>query len=414
MKNTMNEREAFEIEGSEGWDASLRRSGKSGYALVNGTVVTPFGVLDGVSVVVEEGRITAITGRNPGAVRRIDALGLLVLPGFVDLHSDALEGEIQPRPGGRFPVDMALVELDKRLASCGVTTMYHSLSFSTTDKNPLRKADTARSIVLDIHRMAPSLRVRNRVHARFEMIDAECAPVLEGLIRDDRVHLFSLMDHTPGQGQFASMEHFKAYYGTVDQMTAEELDHLAARRIEARSRLDLQMIERMTRLCRDRGVPMASHDDDSAAKVRWVSDLGVGLCEFPVNAEAARSAHDSGLHVLMGAPNVLRGESLTGNLSGREAVRHGWCDIIGSDYSPASILHALFALHRGGLGPLHELVNRVSLNPARAMGMDREIGAVEIGRRADLLLVDPGGAVPRILRTFVDGEVVFSSGLRGA
>lgn len=394
-------------------DAAVCRREDPRWAIVNGSVVTPFGVLEGVSVVVEEGRIASISGRAPGAVKRIDASGLLVLPGFIDLHSDALESEIQPRPGGRFPVDMALVELDKRLAACGITTMYHSLSFSATDKNELRQVHTARSLVLDIHRLDPQLHVRNRVHARFEMIDTPCAPVMEALIRADRIHLFSIMDHTPGQGQFASMEHFKAYYGVVDHMTGEELDRLAERRIEARGNLDLGTIERLTRLCREHRIPMASHDDDTAAKVRWVRDMGIGLCEFPVNAEAARSAFDLGLHVLMGAPNILRGASLTGNLSGREAVRQGWCDIIGSDYSPPSILHALFALHRGGFGPLHELVNMGSLNPARAVGMDREIGSVEIGRRADLVLVDGSGDVPRIRRTFVDGEVVFSSGPRG-
>ena len=383
------------------------------WAIVNGSVVTPSGILEDASVVVEEGRIAGIFRRPPAAVPRIDASGLLVLPGFIDLHSDAVESEIQPRPGGRFPVHMALVELDKRLAACGITTMFHSLSFSATDKNELRRADVARSLVLDIHRLGPHLHVRNRIHARFEMIDTECAPLMEGLIREGLIHLFSIMDHTPGQGQFVSMAHFKTYYGTVDSMTDEELDRLAERRLKARKTLDLGVIERLTGLCRGRAVPMASHDDDSEDKVRWVRGLGVALSEFPVNAEAAKCASELGLYVLMGAPNILRGASLTDNLSGRQAVEQGWCDIIGSDYSPSSILHAIFALHRLGVAPLHRLVNMATLNPARAVGMDRDVGAVEEGRLADLILVAPGKEVPRIVSTFVGGEPVFSAGPPG-
>jgi alpha-D-ribose 1-methylphosphonate 5-triphosphate diphosphatase len=308
---------------------------------------------------------------------------------------------------------MAVVELDKRLAACGVTTMFHSLSFSATDKNELRRADVARSVVLDIHALSPRLTVQNLIHARFEMIDVTCAPLMEALIEEGRVQLFSIMDHTPGQGQFVSMDHFKTYYGTVDHMTAEELETLAERRLRARRGLDLSHVERLAALCRERGLPMASHDDDSVEKVQWVRDLGIRLCEFPVNEAAAQCASSLGLHVLMGAPNILRGTSLTGNLSGRRAVEEGWCDIMVSDYAPASMLHALFELARLGIAPLNELVNLVSLNPARAVGMDREIGAVRKGCRADLVLVSAGEGVPRIRATFVEGRPVFSTAFSG-
>jgi alpha-D-ribose 1-methylphosphonate 5-triphosphate diphosphatase len=304
---------------------------------------------------------------------------------------------------------MALVELDKKLASCGITTMFHSLSFSATDKNEMRRSDVAKSIVMDIHALSSQLSIRNLIHARFEMIDVECTSLMASLIRENRVHLFSIMDHTPGQGQFVSMDHFKAYYGTVDHMTEEELERLAERRLEARRSLNMSHVERLAALCREHGVPMASHDDDSTEKVRWVHGLGIGLSEFPVNEEAAESAHRLGMHVLMGAPNILRGGSLTGNLSGREAVRKGWCDVIASDYSPATMLHALFELARLGVAPLHELVKTVSLNPARAVGLADEFGTIQEGLSADLLLVDTAGGVPRIRTTFVKGRPVFST-----
>ncbi len=390
-------------------EAALKLDEDPGCVIVNGTVVSPEGLLENASVVVEGGRIASV-GMGGMTLEKpvVDASGLLVLPGFIDLHSDAVESEIQPRPGGRFPVEMSLVELDKRLAGCGITTMFHSLSFSATDKNEMRRADVARSVVLDIHALSSRLSVRNLIHARYEIIDAECAPLMEALIREGWVHLFSIMDHTPGQGQFVSMDHFKAYYGTVDHMTAEELEILAERRLEARRRLDTAHVEHLAALCREHGVPMASHDDDSAEKVAWLRNLGIRFCEFPVNAEAAEAASRLGLHVLMGAPNILRGESLTGNLSGREAVRRGWCDVIASDYAPASMLHAVFELHRLGVAPLHELVNMVSLNPSCAVGMDGKTGAIRPGLSADLVLVDPE-EVPRIRTTFVEGRPVFST-----
>lgn len=391
-------------------EAAVKLDQSHDFEIVHGTVVTPGGTLENSSVAVEDGRIAAVGARGTRVHRAAyDATGLLVLPGFVDLHSDAVESELQPRPGGRFPVEVALVELDKRLASCGITTMFHSLSFSATDKNEMRRADVAESIVMDIHALSSQLTIRNLIHARFEMIDVECTPRMASLICENRVHLFSIMDHTPGQGQFVSMDHFKAYYGTVDHMTAEELEVLARRRLQARRRLDMSHVEHLTALCRKHGVPMASHDDDSTEKVRWVNELGIDLSEFPVNEEAAESAHRFGMHVLMGAPNILRGGSLTGNLSGREAVQEGWCDVIASDYSPASMLHALFALAQREVAPIHELVKTVSLNPARAVGMAHEFGSIQEGLSADLVLVDVAGEVPRIRTTFVKGRPVFST-----
>ena len=365
------------------------------------------------TVVVEDGRIVEVGQRGGGEMAHgYDATGLLVLPGFIDLHSDAIENEIQPRPGGRFPLEMALFELNKKLASCGITTMYHSLSFSMTDKNEIRQPDTAREIVRTIKDLDRHLDIRNRVHARYEMIDIGCASLLEELVEEGLVDLFSVMDHTPGQGQFVSMDAFKEYYGAVDHMNAEELEALAERRLRARRTLDMSHVVRLTRLCAEMGIPMASHDDDTLEKVRWVKSLGIALSEFPVTVEAASGAAEEGIHVLMGAPNILRGRSLTKNLSGRQAVQKGWCDIMGSDYSPASMLHALFALDRLGILPFNEIVNMVSLNPARAVGLDLETGAIREGLKADLVLVDTATRVPVIVGTIVEGRPVYFTGPR--
>lgn len=387
----------------------LRR--QADFFIDNVQVVTPTGLMPNRAIGIQGDTIAYIgePGRTHGA-HRIDATGLMALPGFIDLHSDAIEAEIQPRPGGRFPLEIALTELDKRLSSCGITTMYHCVSFSASDKNEIRHPESALQIVTGVNQINEDLMVRNRIHARYEIIDRDSAPLLEDLIRRRNIHLFSVMDHTPGQGQFSSLKDFRTYYGTVDHMSDEEVAALARRRMQARKDLDVEHIFGLTDLCRRHGIPMASHDDDTQEKVGWVHGLGIGISEFPVNQEAAQRARGLGMHVLMGAPNIVRGKSLTNNLSGREAVHQGLCNLIGSDYSPSMILHALFVLDRMKAAPFHELVNMVSYNPAMAIGMEDRIGSLSEGRLADLVLVDASGPAPRIVKTLVAGKTVYSRG----
>jgi len=135
----------------------------------------------------------------------------------------------------------------------------------------------------------------------------------------------------------------------------------------------------------------------------------VAISEFPVNMEALRAAGDAGLYVCLGAPNVLRGASQGGNLSARKAIEAGYGDILCSDYAPMTLLHAVFTLERLGLAPLHEAVNMVSLRAARAVGIDAEKGSLEEGKTADFILVERPDSVPRILKTFVAGQEVFST-----
>lgn len=383
---------------------------KPDFIIENGRIVTPGGILDGATLTIKEGRIQSIGAfHRTAGVKCIDASGFFIMPGFIDLHSDAIEKEIQPRPGGKLPIDIAIVELDKKLASCGVTTMCHCLCFEEVQGNELRRATVARQIALRIHRLNESLSVRNRIHARFEILDLACVELLEDLIRENVIQLFSLMDHTPGQGQFASLEHFETYYGKAEHLCESEVRELAERRMRVRRDFEDTHVRRLMRLCKEHHIPVASHDDDTAQKVFWARDLGAKISEFPVTLEAAKAARRLGMHVLMGAPNILRGSSLTDNLSGREAIQKGYCDLIGSDYSPTSILHAVFELHRLGMGELHELVKMVTFNAAHALGMENQIGSIVEGLLGDLVMVDASGDVPRIMRSFVNGKQVFSA-----
>jgi len=381
-----------------------------GLVIDSATIVTADEIWPETSVRLRDGRIDAIrpggSFRNHG--RAIDGRGLHLCPGFIDLHCDAIEKKIEPRPNTFFPLDVAIHELDKQLAACGVTTSFHSLSFAELEIG-LRSNNMAAGIVREINEHAPGLRVRTMVHARFEITDLGAVPLLRQLVDEGQVGLFSLMDHTPGQGQFREIMSFKNYYGPVYGKSDAEMDHLIQRKQEARVNGAREGIETMVDCCRERGISLASHDDDCPDKIRWLHGLGIELTEFPVNLDAARSAREHGLHLILGAPNVLRGASQGGNLSARDALAAGYGDILCSDYAPLTLLHALLTLTRLEMMSLPEALNLVSRNPARAVGIDHETGTIAEGLAADLLLLDLTSGFPRIRGTLVQGREVFAS-----
>jgi alpha-D-ribose 1-methylphosphonate 5-triphosphate diphosphatase len=378
------------------------------FVIENARLVTPQGIREGAGLRVENGLITAIREGSLAGERTIDAGGNYLLPGFIDLHSDAIEKGIEPRPNTFFPVDIAVYELDKKIAACGITTMYHSLSFAELEVG-LRSNSTAAGIIRQINGFGRDLKVRTRIHARFEVTDLGAVPFLEGLIQEGQIHLFSFMDHSPGQGQFRDIAAFKSYYGPVYGKSDQEMDGIIDRKLRSKENGTPAAIERLVGLCRERGIAIASHDDDSREKIEWLQDMGISLTEFPVNIEAVRAARACGIGVCLGSPNVLRGQSQARNLSAREAISWGFGDILCSDYSPMTMLHAVLTLERLGILGLHEAVNMVSLNPARAVGIADRTGSLEEGKEADMLIVDHSNEFPRILKTFVGGREVFST-----
>lgn len=379
----------------------------------NVRVVTPDNVLPNATVTLEQGMIREITTRpiSPAGFTEIDGRGRLLMPGFIDIHSDVIENAIQPRPGGRFPVDVALQELDKQLVACGVTTIYHCLCFLHGDENPpFRSAEMTDFLIHQIHELKGGFSARTHIHARYEITNDEAFSQAESLISRKLIQFFSIMDHTPGQGQFSDVSHFRTYFSKVRGLTREHVDTIIERRRAASRRIDWAGLEHLAQTCRGNSIRMASHDDDSTEKVAAVSRLGVTLSEFPVNLEAARAARRHGMLISLGSPNVLRGASLTGNLSGREALAAGLGDILCSDYSPMSLLHAALQLHRENIKDLPAAVRLITLNAARATGIDHLTGSIEPGKAADLVLVDDRRKVAGVARTFVAGREVFSAG----
>jgi alpha-D-ribose 1-methylphosphonate 5-triphosphate diphosphatase len=380
----------------------------SSFVLNNARLVTPTGILEDASLRIENGKITDLGQDTLSGMREVNVQGNYLFPGFVDMHSDAIEKGIEPRPNTFFPVDIAVLELDKKIASCGITTMYHSLSFAELEVG-LRSNSTAAGIIRQISEFTARLKVHTKIHARFEITDMGAVPYLESLIQDELIHLFSFMDHSPGQGQFRDISSFKNYYGPVYGKSDTEMDGIIERKRRAREDGAPDVIKRLIGLCKERSISIASHDDDSREKIEWLKEMGVGMTEFPVNIEAVRAARDLGISVCLGSPNVVRGESQARNLSAREAISLGYGDILCSDYAPMTMLHAVLALERLDILPLHEAINMVSLNPARAVGIADRTGSLEVGKDADILIVDPSEGFPKILSTFVGGKEVYAT-----
>lgn len=382
-------------------------SGNGAYIIEDANIVTPHGTEWRASLKVEGGRIAEIkTGEIKSLHRKIDAQGQYLLPGFIDLHSDAIEKALEPRPNIFFPQNLVILEMDRLLAASGVTTIFHSLSFAEGEIG-VRSNRMAAEIISEIHRLAPNLHLRTRAHARFEITDTRALNYLEELLKAQKINLLSLMDHTPGQGQFRELTSFKNYFGTVYQKGEEELERIIQQKYSAQETLSAT-VDYIVSLCNSLGVPLASHDDDSPAKIKWLNETGIAISEFPVNMEAAAAAKEHKVAVCLGAPNILRGNSQGKNLSGREAIASGYGDILCSDYAPMTLVHSVFALYQLDLLPLHAAVNMASLNPAKAVGIGEQTGSIEPGKEADLILVDLRQEVPCLVKTWVSGKEVYS------
>jgi alpha-D-ribose 1-methylphosphonate 5-triphosphate diphosphatase len=383
------------------------------FVLRGADIVTPVRVVTDGALVVEHGRVAdVLTTVPPLGGEDVRWVQGLIAPAFVDLHSDALEKEIQPRPSARMPVELALIEFDRKLAGHGVVTMAHALCFSETDGNTrwhLESEATARHV----HAAAPACLIRHLVHCRFEVTDLGAAPTVSRLLRDGIPCLFSYMDHAPGGRQFQTIEDFVAYYAPacgLDQATALRLAEEKHRRKRELAATLKAVLDSLARTARAHGIRIASHDDDTPAQVAAAAALGASIVEFPVSVEAARAAHEEGLHVVMGAPNLLRGRSTSGNLSAAEALRFGLLDSACSDYYPAALLHTVAKLVSEGLTDLPSAFRLVSLHPARALGLDGEIGSLEAGKAADIVLIGERNGVPVITETFHLGESVYVAG----
>jgi alpha-D-ribose 1-methylphosphonate 5-triphosphate diphosphatase len=340
-----------------------------------------------------------------GTVSGEDLAGDYLIPGLVELHTDNLEGQAVPRPGVEWPAVPALLAHDAMIAAAGITTVLDALragSFEAQgaiDPQPLAAA-------LAEAKGRGLLRADHLIHLRCELPCPDTIAAAEALAGDPNLKLISVMDHTPGERQFVTIQKFRDYYLGKKIMGAEQLELFISERREFRDSHSAKNRTAIVALARRLGVTLASHDDATLLHVEEAIAEGVTIAEFPTTAEAAAAAHMAGLSVLMGAPNLIRGGSHSGNISTAAVAANGHLDALSSDYVPGSLLAAAFALPDEAKGiELPAAIATVTRAPAAAVGLD-DRGEIVLGKRADLVQVNADHGWPVVRRVWREGRRV--------
>lgn len=379
----------------------------------NARITTPDEILEQASLEVVDGIIKNISTHYSSASENlfqtiIDAQGSYVLPGIIDIHTDAIEKEISPRPGANFPIEIAFRELERRMSGCGITTVYHSLYLGYYAAEVNDTMDRKQMFETVSQLCKTNTIIDNKIHLRFEVTGVEEYMTCLDLIEKGCVQMLSFMDHTPGQGQYG-LEKYSKYLkssGYSEAAIREKIEESLNQ-----PRLSREQMETISYICAQNNIPIASHDDDHPDKVAFMHGLGATICEFPINLEAARKGIDLSMFTVGGAANVLRGGSLSGNLHVEEAIRAGMVNTLCSDYYPPAILHSIFRLHQTAGIPLHETVKLATLNAAKAARIATEKGSIEPDKDADLIIVDFENGTPWVTHTILKGRPVAQAAL---
>jgi alpha-D-ribose 1-methylphosphonate 5-triphosphate diphosphatase len=355
------------------------------------------------SLRVADGKISAVGSENRRGSLGIDADGLKVLPGIVDLHGDAFERQMMPRPGVDFPVDVALADSDRQAIGNGITTVFHATTWSW--EPGLRSADNARELLEAIEGLRPRLAADTRFHLRHETYNLDAEAEIYQWVSDGRIDLFAFNDHMDSTIANLAKPQKRSRMVERTGLSNQAFDDLVER-VVSRAHDVPASIARLAKAARDANVQMLSHDDESPDMRKAFRAQGVGIAEFPVNEETAREAAEAGDFIVFGAPNVVRGGSHTGWTKASDMIAKGLCSVLASDYYyPAQIL-AAFRLAADGVLPLPEAWDLISAAPARAAGLaDR--GVLAAGCRADIILVDDDVPLrPRIVAVIAAGRLV--------
>ena len=370
----------------------------------NARVVLADEIVEG-SVAIRDGIITAIDG---GPARSGDDFdGDYLIPGLIELHTDHLETHYRPRPGVFWDPVSALHAHDVQIIGSGITTVFDAVRIGSDPDLP----DMGRHVenltsAIDSGRLDGWLRAEHFVHLRCELPTSDVIEQFEAHAGHEHTRLASVMDHTPGQRQFRSMDDYRRFYKDKMGRSQAELEAYLDARQAAHDTYSTPNRAHIVARARELGLPLASHDDTTLLHVEEGVADGVAISEFPTTLEAAAAAHDAGLAILMGAPNVVRGGSHTGNVSATDLVRAGLLDILSSDYVPFALLQAAFLLPQrvDGLA-LPAALATVTRNPARAAKLD-DRGEIAIGRRADLVRVRVIGDRPIVRSVWREGSRV--------
>ena len=359
------------------------------------------------TIAIRDGIIADI---QPGIVSQgKNGEGNYLLPGLIELHTDNLEKCISPRPGVRWNLDAAVINHDRDLISSGITTVCDAIAIGDV---------TPREDSLRLHHYAPMIDVvaegqaagrfstDHLLHLRCELGYEHLYQIVEPYSEHPLLALISLMDHTPGQRQFVNIDKYKQYYIGKHGVPEAKMDDFISMRLENQRKHAQENRQALVKMTQEKGISLASHDDATVDHVREAISEGVVLAEFPTTIDAAKEAHSNGLSVLMGAPNVVLGGSHSGNVSAMELIELDLVDIISSDYVPRSLLQSAFIISQQAQKPLYEVIKLITINSAKAINLDSEIGSLEVGKKADFITVHDDGIVPQILEVYKQGDRV--------
>ncbi len=373
----------------------------------NATIVTADRAFVG-HVVAEGGRITEI-GEGRGPRGGLDCEGDYLLPGLVELHTDHLEAHYMPRPRVVWHAGSAVVAYDAQIAAAGITTVFDSFRVGVDadeEKGGVGEQTVLLANAIEQARAADLLRADHQTHLRCEIPSPNVVEFLEEFLGVHPARLVSLMDHTPGQRQFRDLDKYFIYYGGKTGKSQAELNKV----VHERQRLGRERAEanrpRVVAIAHAHGLTLASHDDTTIEDVALARREGVSIAEFPTTREAAAASRAAGMATVMGAPNVVRGGSHSGNASARDFAEAGLLDILSSDYVPAALLMGAFRLADApNVGGLPGAIRLVTKNPAEAAGLS-DRGEIAIGRRADLVRVSAHAGEPVVRAVWRTGRRV--------
>ena len=357
--------------------------------LTNGRIMTPSGETDNLFFSDE-----IISEAQSATDCEYDLEGDFLIPGLVELHTDNLEKHFVPRAGVNWPAGLSSIAAhDVHMVASGVTTVFDAITVG----EPINRRNRNELFAASLEAIASAsdrglLRAEHFLHLRCELAGDNIVEQIFPYLSSKRLRLLSIMDHTPGQRQWRDLDKYKTYHslhGTSEEAFAERLNILQA----MQSKNARKNLPAIVDLCRSAMLPLASHDDTTVDHVRENVGYGVDIAEFPTTKEAAMEARRHGLSIIAGAPNVVRGGSHSGNVSAVELAKEGLLDIFSSDYMPASLLHAAFLLPELTGISLNKALDTVTINPAKAVGLD-DRGALEEGKRADAVQVKLVDGIP--------------------
>lgn len=370
----------------------------------NARIVLADEIIEG-SLTVADGRIAAVD-TDGGSIGE-DFEGDFLVPGLVELHTDHLEGHYAPRPGVRWNAVAAVQAHDAQIAASGITTVFDCLRMGSEGTDGFAKGEMRElANAIDQAQQEDRLRAEHFIHLRCEVSTPDVLSDFEAFRAERRVRLASLMDHAPGQRQFQTMGQYELYYKTKRGLSDEAFARYVEMRQEQSARFSAPHRKAIAEHCRANGVTLASHDDATLDHVGEALEDGVRLAEFPTSLDAARASHEAGMSVLMGAPNIVRGGSHSGNIAARDLAEAGLLDVLSSDYVPSSLLHGAFKLAEDvETISLPQALALVTRRPAETVGLS-DRGEISPGKRADLLRVRWHGGVPVVRGVWREGRRV--------